>query len=71
VLGTAVGLALGLLLSRALVQSLEGFGLTRFDVPVATLAVQVVIAACLAVLASLRPAHRAAKLDILRAIASE
>jgi putative ABC transport system permease protein len=71
VLGTVVGLALGLLLSRALVQSLEGFGLTQFDVPVATLVVQVVIAACLAVLASLRPAHRAAKLDILQAIAAE
>ena len=71
VLGTVVGLALGLVLSRALVQSLEGFGLTRFEVPVATLVVQVVIAACLAVLASLRPAHRAAKLDILRAIAAE
>jgi ABC-type lipoprotein release transport system permease subunit len=38
---------------------------------VATLVVQVVIAACLAVLASLRPAFRAAKLDILHAIASE
>ena len=46
VLGTLVGLALGLVLSRALVQSLEGFGLTRFDVPVATLVVQVVIVAC-------------------------
>jgi putative ABC transport system permease protein len=71
VLGTIVGLGLGLVLSRALVQSLEGFGLSQFDVPVATLVVQVVIAACLAVLASIRPARRAAKLDILRAIASE
>ena len=71
VLGTVVGLGLGLVLSRALVQSLEGFGLSQFDVPVATLVVQVVIAACLAVLASIRPARRAAKLDILRAIASE
>jgi putative ABC transport system permease protein len=71
VLGTVVGLALGLALSRALVQSLEGFGLTQFDVPVVTLLIQVVIAACLAVLASLRPSRRAAKLDILRAIATE
>jgi putative ABC transport system permease protein len=71
VVGTLVGLVLGMGLSRALVQSLEGFGLTRFDVPVATLAIQVVIAALLAVLASIRPARRAAKLDILQAIAVE
>jgi putative ABC transport system permease protein len=71
VLGTLVGLALGMIVSRALVQSLEGFGLTRFAVPVGTLVVQVVIAALLAVLASIRPSRRAARLDILEAIAVE
>jgi putative ABC transport system permease protein len=71
VLGTLTGLALGLVLSRALVESLEGFGLTQFDVPIVTLVIMVVIAACLAVLASILPARRAARLDILRAIASE
>ena len=39
VLGTLVGLAIGLILSRALVQALEGFGLTTFAVPVGTLVV--------------------------------
>ena len=71
VLGTLVGLGVGLVASYAMIKALEGFGLTTFDVPVGTLIVQVVIAAAFAVLASLRTANRAAKLDILRAIATE
>jgi putative ABC transport system permease protein len=70
-LGTVVGLGLGLLLSSALVRSLEGFGLTRFSVPVGTLAVIVAGAAALGVVASWRPARRAARLDVLEAIATE
>lgn len=71
VLGTVVGLGLGLVVSWALVTSLGGFGLTRFAVPVGQLTVVVVVAAVLGVLASIRPARRAAKLDILAAIAIE
>jgi putative ABC transport system permease protein len=71
VLGTLIGLALGMVLSRALVESLAGFGLSRFAVPVITLIVQVAIVAGLAVLASIRPARRASKLEILQAIATE
>jgi len=71
VLGTTVGLALGLLVSWALVTSLSGFGLTRFSVPVAQVAVVVVVGAALGVLASIRPARRAARLDVLDAIAVE
>jgi putative ABC transport system permease protein len=71
VLGTLVGLALGLVLSRALVQALEGFGLTTFSVPVGSLVVWMVVFALLGVGASLLPAHRAAKLDVLKAIATE
>ena len=71
VLGTAVGLALGMIVSYALVQALEGFGLTTFAVPVGTLVILVVLAAGFAVLASLRTASKAAKLDILRAIGTE
>jgi putative ABC transport system permease protein len=54
-----------------MVQALEGFGLTKFAVPVGTMVVVVVAAALLGVLASIRPARRAAKLDLLQAIATE
>ncbi|MFP5320903.1 MAG: ABC transporter permease [Acidimicrobiia bacterium] len=71
VLGTAVGLGVGLVVSWALVSALSGFGLTRFSIPVAQVAVVVVVGAALGVLASIRPARRAARLDILDAIAVE
>ncbi|MCO8128528.1 ABC transporter permease [Acidimicrobiia bacterium EGI L10123] len=71
VLGTLVGLALGLVVSSALVRSLESFGLTRFRVPVGQLVVVVLVAGALGVIASIRPARRAARLDVLDAIAVE
>jgi len=69
--GTGVGIGLGLLVSWALVTALEGFGLTRFSVPVRSLAIVVAVGAALGVLASIRPARRAARLDILDAIGVE
>jgi len=71
VVGTVVGIAVGLVVSWALVRSLSGFGLTRFTVPGGQLAVVVVVGAALGVLASIRPARRAARLDVLEAIAVE
>jgi putative ABC transport system permease protein len=71
VLGTLVGLSLGMVVSWALVRSLESFGLTRFTVPVAQLVVVVLVAGALGVVASIRPARRAARLDVLDAIAVE
>jgi len=71
VLGALVGIALGLVLSFALVKSLEGFGLSQFDVPVGSMVVIVVLAALLGTLASIRPARRASRLAILDAIAQE
>lgn len=71
VLGALVGISLGLLLSWALVTSLAGFGLNSFAVPVTSLVVIVVLAAVLSTLASIRPARRAAKLQILDAIATD
>lgn len=71
VLGAIVGIALGLLLSWALVTSLSGFGLNSFAVPVVSLVVIVVLAAILGTVASIRPARRAARLEILDAIATE
>jgi putative ABC transport system permease protein len=70
-LGTVVGLVLGLFLSYAMVRALEGFGLRSFAVPVGSMVFIVILAAILGVLASLLPAHRASKLDVLEAIATE
>ena len=71
VLGALVGIAIGILLSWALVTSLEGFGLNQFALPIGSLVVIVVLAAAIGVLASILPARRAAKLAILDAIAHE
>jgi putative ABC transport system permease protein len=71
VLGALVGIAIGILLSWALVTSLAGFGLNQFALPVASLLVIVVLAAGIGVLASILPARRAARLPILDAIAHE
>ena len=69
ILGTLVGLGLGLVLSRALIQALNSSGLTTFVVPVGSLIFITVAAALLGVLASIRPSRRASKLAILDAIA--
>ena len=71
VLGTLIGLALGLIGSYVMIKALEGFGLTTFKIPFGTLVIQVIAAAGLAVLASWLSGRRAAKLDILQAIAHE
>jgi putative ABC transport system permease protein len=71
VLGALVGIGIGILLSWALVTSLEGFGLNQFALPVGSLVVIVVLAAAIGVMASILPARRAAKLPILDAIATE
>ncbi len=71
VLGTLVGLAVGLGLSRAVLQALSSSGLTQFRVPVVSLIGITVLAALLGVLASVRPARRAARLAILDAIAKQ
>ena len=69
VLGTLVGLGLGLVLSRAMLEALKSSGLTEFTVPIGSLVMITVLAALMGVLASVRPARRAARLAILDAIA--
>jgi putative ABC transport system permease protein len=71
ILGTIIGLGLGLIASYTLIKALEGFGLTTFRVPFFALAFWALLLAGLAVLASWFAARRAAKLDILEAIAQE
>ena len=70
-LGTLVGLVLGLVLSRGMVQALRSEGLGVYEVPIGSLVVIVIGAAALGVLASIRPSRRAARLNMLDAIAHD
>ena len=70
-LGAVVGLGLGVVFSLAMLKALEQQGLTRFTVPVPSLLVIMVLAAGLGTLSSFRPARRAARLQILDAIAHD
>jgi putative ABC transport system permease protein len=67
-IGTALGLILGVGLSYVLVRALSAQGFSRFEVPGTSLVVIAVVFAVLGVLASVLPARRAARLDVLRAI---
>jgi len=74
VLGTLVGTVVGLGASYTMVRALKSQGFTSFEVPVfgaLSLITIVVIALALGVLAAVLPARKAAKLDVLQAIAAE
>jgi putative ABC transport system permease protein len=71
-LGAGLGIVLGVGFGWAISVTLrDDGGVTAFSLPVATLVVIVAIGVVGGVVASLRPAWRAAHLDVLRAIASE
>jgi putative ABC transport system permease protein len=70
-LGTAMGIVIGLFFAWAVVQALEEEGITEFTAPAGQLLVVVIVAAVAGVLAALGPARRAARLDVLRAISEE
>jgi putative ABC transport system permease protein len=70
-LGTALGAVLSVAGSWGIVQALGSEGVTVFTVPGTQMAVIVVLAAFAGVLAALGPARRAARLDILDAIATQ
>ena len=70
--GTITGMLLGVFVAWSLVSALvntEGIG--SFSAPVGQLAVIVGIGALVGVLAAMRPARRAARMDVLDAIATE
>jgi putative ABC transport system permease protein len=67
VLGVVMGLGFGVVLQRAVADQ----GITDLGIPGLRLAVFVVVAALVGVLAAVFPARRAAKLNVLRAIATE
>ena len=70
VFGTTLGLATGIAGAWALFTSASGAELSRFTVPAGQMAIVLGLGALAGVLAALRPAARAAKLDPLQAIAS-
>ena len=69
--GTVGGVGLGLFLGWAMVEALADEGFTSFAVPTASLAVVLAVGALVGVVAAVRPARRAARLDVLDAIATE
>jgi putative ABC transport system permease protein len=70
-LGTFLGLAVGVVFAWALVHALADQHLDQFSVPFGQLIVFVVVAIIIGVLAALYPAFRASRLDVLEAIATE
>jgi putative ABC transport system permease protein len=70
--GTVGGLGLGTFLGWAMVKTIEAAeGLGAFAVPVGQLGAVVALGGAVGVIAAVRPARRAAKLDVLRAIATD
>lgn len=69
--GTAGGLGLGAFLGWALVRASDSAGTGAYAVPPVQLAVVLLVGLVAGVLAGWRPARRAARLDVLRAIAAE
>ena len=72
--GVVGGIGLGVFLGWALVEAAgntPGSVISEFVLPIARLAIVVVVGAVAGVLAGLRPARRAARLDVLDAIAAE
>ena len=71
VLGAVLGVVLGLGFGVALMYAVRDQGLEVISVPVTQLVVFLVLALVIGVLAAVFPARRAARLDVLRAIATE
>ena len=69
--GTILGVGIGLFFGWVMVQALADEGIDTFKVPFGNLTVVVVLAALAGVLAAVAPSRRAAKLNVLRAIAAE
>jgi putative ABC transport system permease protein len=69
IFGAVIGIIVGTGMGIALVSSLKQQGITDIDVPASSLVVFLVLAALLGLIAASWPARRAARLDILTAIA--
>lgn len=71
VLGAILGLGMGLVFGAALQRSLAEQGLDTLDIPWVQLAAFLVTAVVVGILAAVLPARKAARLDVLQAIATE
>jgi putative ABC transport system permease protein len=71
VLGAVLGVVLGIGFGVALMYAVRDQGLEVISVPVVQLAIFLALAVVVGVLAAIFPARRAARLDVLRAIAME
>ncbi len=71
VFGAVIGIIVGTLLGVALVSSLHSQGITSTVVPPQSLIIFLILAAVLGLVAASWPARRAARLDVLAAIASQ
>jgi len=71
VIGALLGLAVGVFFGWAVVRAIADTGISTFSVPLGQLVVYVVVAGLLGVLAAVFPARRAARLNVLAAIAYE
>ena len=69
--GTIGGLGMGIFFGWGVVQALASEGFTSFAVPTVSLAVVLALGTLAGVVAAISPAHRAAQLDVLEAIATE
>jgi putative ABC transport system permease protein len=69
--GTALGLLIGVLFGWAITHAMNLFGTGVVSIPYRTLVEVVILAAIGGVVTAIRPARRAAKLNILRAIVTE
>jgi putative ABC transport system permease protein len=70
-LGAVQGIIIGILLGYAVTLALSDEGLNSFTLPIPTLIIILVVAFVIGVVAAVRPARRAAKLDVLRAVTVE
>jgi putative ABC transport system permease protein len=71
IFGAIVGIVIGTVLGLALVSSLRQQGITETSVPVTSLLIFLLLSALLGLVAASWPARRAARLDVLDAIAAE
>jgi putative ABC transport system permease protein len=71
IFGALVGIVIGTVLGVALVSSLRSQGINETVVPVTNLIIFLVLAVVLGLVAASLPARRAAKLDVLAAIAAQ
>jgi putative ABC transport system permease protein len=69
-IGTVLGIVIGVFFGYSIIAALDDEGAV-FKLPIGALIVIIILAFLAGVLAAIRPARRAAKLDILQAIATE